>query len=92
MDSGNALKFLDDLYWSNEVFSVTFSQALFSLQPFCISQEWHLELVNLQQVVRVGFDCLLLLSVICYLLSVICYQLSVICYQLSVVSYQLSVV
>jgi hypothetical protein len=67
MDSGNALKFLDDLYWSNEVFSVTFSQALFSLQPFCISQEWHPELVYLQQEVRVDFDCLLLLSVVSYL-------------------------
>ena len=83
MDSGNALKFLDDLYWSNEVFRLKSSQALFSLQPFCISQEWHLELVNLQQVVRVGFDCLLLLSVICYQLSVISYLLSVISCQLS---------
>jgi hypothetical protein len=69
MDSGNALKFLDDLYWSNEVFSVTFSQALFSLQPFCISQEWHPELVYLQQEVRVDFDCLLLLSVVSCQLS-----------------------
>ncbi len=30
MDSGNDLKFLVDLYWSNEVFSVTSSQALSS--------------------------------------------------------------
>ena len=70
MDSGNDLKFLDDLYWSKEVFSVTSSQALFPLQPFCIFHEWHLGLVCLQQDLRVDFRYLLLLSVVSYQLSV----------------------
>ena len=77
MDSGNDLKFLDDLYWSKEVFSVISSQALFPLQAFCIFHEWHPELVYLKQVLRVDFHYLLLLSVISYLLSVISYLLSV---------------